>query len=63
MKPFFADSRPERTATYGQATFDLPILYFRDDAFGLAELLSRSEHRELEVSHRVDQPLSVQRGK
>ena len=35
MKTFFADGRPEKTVTHGQAAFDLPILYFRDDAFGM----------------------------
>ena len=35
MVPFFENAAPVRTATYGQATFDLPILYYRDDAFGL----------------------------
>ncbi len=32
---FFDDTRPGNNVTYGQATFDLPILYFRDDFFGL----------------------------
>jgi hypothetical protein len=33
--PFFENTRPGRNVTHGQATFDLPILYFRDDFFGL----------------------------
>jgi len=35
MKTFFGDSKPVNTVTYGKATFDLPILYYRDDAFAL----------------------------
>jgi hypothetical protein len=35
MKPFFAGGQPEKAVTHGEATFELPILYFRDDAFGL----------------------------
>ncbi len=33
MSTFFASARPTTTVTHGQATFDLPVLYFRDDAF------------------------------
>ncbi len=32
---FFNNTRPGKAATYNDATFDLPILYFRDDFFGL----------------------------
>lgn len=32
---FFKSTRPGETVTYGEATFELPILYFRDDFFGL----------------------------
>lgn len=32
---FFLNTRPGKTVTHGDATFDLPILYFRDDFFGL----------------------------
>ncbi len=32
---FFEKTRPGKNVTYGQANFDLPILYFRDDFFGL----------------------------
>jgi hypothetical protein len=32
---FFDNTRPGRNVTHGQAAFDLPILYFRDDLFGL----------------------------
>jgi len=35
MSTFFGDSQPVKTVTHGQATFDLPILYYRDDAFAL----------------------------
>jgi hypothetical protein len=32
---FFASSGPKRSVTHGRASFELPILYFRDDCFGL----------------------------
>ena len=32
---FFNHTRPGKNVTYSQATFELPILYFRDDFFGL----------------------------
>jgi hypothetical protein len=32
---FFSNTRPGTNVTYNKATFDLPILYFRDDFFGL----------------------------
>lgn len=35
MKSFFRNTRPGKNVTYGMANFDLPILYFRDDFFGL----------------------------
>lgn len=35
MPGFFYSSRPGKTVTHGQATFELPILYFRDDLFAL----------------------------
>lgn len=35
MTNFFSNTRPGKTVTYGSATFELPILYFKDDFFGL----------------------------
>ena len=35
MKSFFNDATPRKTVTHGEATFDLPIFYHRDDAFAL----------------------------
>jgi hypothetical protein len=35
MGGFFSSARPGTEATLGDLTFELPILYFRDDAFGL----------------------------
>jgi len=35
MSKFFASSRPGRTVSHGQAVFELPVLYFRDDFFCL----------------------------
>jgi hypothetical protein len=35
MSGFFESAKPVRTVTHGKATFQLPILYFRDDFFAL----------------------------
>ncbi|MFH2131880.1 MAG: acetoacetate decarboxylase family protein, partial [bacterium] len=35
MTSFFDNTRPGKMATFQSATFELPILYFRDDFFGL----------------------------
>ena len=35
MSDFFASTRPGSQVKHGAATFDLPILYFRDDLFAL----------------------------
>jgi hypothetical protein len=35
MKSFFAGTRPGKSMSIGGEKFDLPILYFRDDAFAL----------------------------
>jgi hypothetical protein len=35
MKAFFASARPGTEVTVGTETVEMPILYFRDDAFGL----------------------------
>ena len=35
MEAFFKNTRPGKEVTHGSATFELPILYHRDDFFGL----------------------------
>jgi len=35
MSTFFSSAGPAKEVTHGSATFGLPILYFRDDAFTL----------------------------
>jgi len=35
MPHFFPSTRPGKTVTHGNATFELPVLYFRDDLFAL----------------------------
>lgn len=35
MNSFFNDATPKKAVTHGEAFFDLPIYYFRDDAFAL----------------------------
>ena len=35
MNTFFSAAGPAKEVTHGIAAFDLPILYFRDDAFAL----------------------------
>lgn len=35
MRAFFPTTRTRKTVTYGKVTFELPVLYFRDDFFAL----------------------------
>ena len=53
MASFFSSSRPGRTVTRGQATFELPILYFRDDLFALFFTADPRKVRALMPSDRL----------
>ena len=62
MIPFFENTRPGRQVTYGQATFDLPILYFRDDFFGLYFSATFKAVKEIMPSHNLH-PLMLPNGR
>lgn len=53
MTDFFMDCRPGKRETRGKATFDLPILYFRDDAFLLFYTADYERARQLMPSDRL----------
>jgi hypothetical protein len=53
MTPFFPATSDSKTVTYGKLSFDLPILYFRDDAFALFFTADRNEVTSFMPSHRL----------
>ncbi|MBW1781581.1 MAG: acetoacetate decarboxylase family protein [Deltaproteobacteria bacterium] len=53
MANFFDSARPGKTVTLGQATFELPILYFRDDMFALFFTADPGKVRALMPSDRL----------
>ena len=53
MVPFFAGTRPGRQVTHGSATFELPILYFRDDLFAAFFTASAGRVRAMMPSPRL----------
>ncbi|VEN74155.1 Acetoacetate decarboxylase [Candidatus Desulfarcum epimagneticum] len=50
---FFEGTRPGKTVTHGQASFELPILYYRDDLFGLYFSADEGKVREVMPSHEL----------
>lgn len=52
-KDFYSTARPGKPATFGQSTFDLPILYFRDDFFALFHTASYDKIKALMPSDRL----------
>jgi len=59
---FFENVRPGRSATYNEVTFDLPILYFRDDFFGLYYSCSYKKVKEIMPSANLH-PLMLPNGR
>lgn len=53
MTPFFPATSDSKTVTYGKLSFDLPILYFRDDAFALFFTADRKKVTSFMPSHRL----------
>jgi len=53
MTDFFSDCRPGKRVTRGKATFELPILYFRDDAFLLFHTADLDQARALMPSDKL----------
>lgn len=59
---FFENTRPGQKVTYNEATFDLPILYFRDDFFGLYFMADFKKVRAIMPSSRL-YPLMLPNGR
>jgi hypothetical protein len=59
---FFSDTRPGESVSHGCASFELPILYFRDDLFGLSFAADLSQVRALMPSDRLH-PVRLPGGK
>ncbi len=53
MNTFFASARPGNIITRGQATFELPALYFRDDAFALFYTVDAHRAKQLLPSDKL----------
>jgi hypothetical protein len=53
MTPFFPDPKARKTVTHGKLSFELPILYFRDDAFGLFFTADPNKVMAVMPSHRL----------
>lgn len=53
MTPFFPPIDSLKTVTYGKLSFELPILYFRDDAFGLFFTADNDKVTSVMPSHRL----------
>jgi len=53
MAEFFANTRPGAEVTRGRATFELPILYFRDDCFASFHTVDYHRVRALMPSDRL----------
>lgn len=59
---FFSNTRPGKSVTYNSATFDLPVLYFRDDFFGLYFACSYKKAMDIMPSDNL-YPLMLPNGK
>lgn len=53
MTPFFPPTNARKTVTHGKLSFELPILYFRDDAFGLFFTADPNKVTSVMPSHRL----------
>ncbi len=62
MDSFFAGTRPGTRVTSGSATFDLPILYFRDDVCALFMTADYAAVRRLMPSDRLHPAALPQKG-
>ncbi len=59
---FFSKTRPGKNVSYNEATFDLPILYFRDDFFGLYFTCNYNKVKSIMPSDNLH-PLMLPNGK
>lgn len=62
MEGFFANTRPGTRARHGKAGFDLPILYMRDDLFGLYFSADTRRVREIMPSRKMN-PVTLPGGR
>ncbi|MCP4552668.1 MAG: acetoacetate decarboxylase family protein [Bacteroidetes bacterium] len=62
MTTFFGNTRPGKAVTYNHVTFDLPILYFRDDFFGLYFTASYNKMKAIMPSDNL-YPLKMPNGR
>jgi hypothetical protein len=62
MRAFFEGTRPGRAATWGTAQLEMPILYFRDDAFAALFTADLAKLRDAMPSDHLH-PISVGRGR
>ena len=62
MDTFFANTRPGKEVTYGEITFELPILYFRYDFFGLYFTANAEKVSAIMPSNRL-YPVTMPNGK
>jgi len=62
MSDFFSNTRPGTKKTTGQVSFDLPILYFRDDFFAAFFTADAAKVRDLMPSQRLH-PITVSPGR
>ena len=53
MSAFFASARPGKIVTHGTAEFELPALYFRDDAFALFYTVNPQRVKEVLPSDKL----------
>ncbi len=60
--PFFENSRPGTSVTYGTTTFDIPVLYLRDDFFGLYYSIDKQKAKELMPSDNLH-PITLPNGR
>jgi hypothetical protein len=59
---FFVNTRPGKKVTYGELTFELPILYFRNDFFWLSFTANEKKVRSLMPSNNL-YPVTMFNGK
>ena len=62
MDNFFANTRPGKEVTYGEISFELPILYFRDDFFMLYFTANAKEVKSIMPSNKL-YPVIMPNGK
>lgn len=62
MRAFFDGTRPGRSVTFGATSFELPVLYFRDDSFAAVFTADYERVRQAMPSDRL-YPVTAPRGR